>query len=66
VIGGSSSINAMAYVRGIAPTTTAGLVRPARLGYADVLPTSGGRRAWEGGADAYRGGDGPLTVETSR
>ena len=28
--------------------------------------TSGGRRRWEGGADAYRGGDGPLTVETSR
>ena len=28
--------------------------------------TSGGRRRWEGGADAYRGGEGPLTVETSR
>ena len=67
VIGGSSSINAMAYVRG----HRADYDRWAANGlpgwsYADVLPYFRRQEAWEGGADAWRGGDGPLTVETSR
>jgi 4-pyridoxate dehydrogenase len=67
VIGGSSSINAMAYVRG----HRADYDRWAASGlpgwaYADVLPYFRRQERWEGGADAYRGGDGPLTVETSR
>ena len=67
VIGGSSSINAMAYVRG----HRADYDRWAAGGlpgwsYADVLPYFRRQERWEGGADAYRGGDGPLTVETSR
>jgi choline dehydrogenase/4-pyridoxate dehydrogenase len=67
VIGGSSSINAMAYVRG----HRADYDRWASNGlpgwsYADVLPYFRRQEAWEGGADAWRGGEGPLTVETSR
>ncbi len=67
VVGGSSSINAMAYVRG----HPGDYDRWARAGlkgwsYADVLPYFRRQESWEGGADAYRGGDGPLTVQTSR
>ena len=67
VIGGSSSINAMAYVRG----HRADYDRWAAAGlpgwsYAHVLPYFRRQERWEGGANDYRGGDGPLTVETSR
>jgi choline dehydrogenase/4-pyridoxate dehydrogenase len=34
--------------------------------YAHVLPYFRRQEAWEGGASAYRGGDGPLTTRTSR
>jgi choline dehydrogenase/4-pyridoxate dehydrogenase len=66
VIGGSSSINAMAYVRG----NKGDYDRWARAGltgwsYDDVLPYFRRQESWEGGAGAYRGGDGPLTVGTS-
>ena len=46
----------------IAATTTAGR-GPASTGwsYADVLPYFRRQESWEGGADDYRGGDGPLT-----
>lgn len=67
VIGGSSSINAMAYVRG----HRADFDRWAASGlkgwsFADVLPYFRRQEAWEGGASLYRGGDGPLTTRTSR
>jgi 4-pyridoxate dehydrogenase len=67
VIGGSSSINAMAYVRG----NRGDYDRWARAGlsdwsYADVLPYFRRQESWEGGAGEYRGGDGPLTVGTAR
>ena len=67
VIGGSSTINAMAYVRG----HRADYDRWAASGlpawsYADVLPYFRRQERWEGGADAWRGGEGPLAVETSR
>jgi 4-pyridoxate dehydrogenase len=63
VIGGSSSINAMAYVRG----NPGDYDRWARAGlagwsYAEVLPYFRRQESWEGGAGEYRGGDGPLTV----
>ena len=66
VIGGSSSINAMAYVRG----NRGDYDRWARSGlkgwsYADVLPYFRRQESWEGGAGEYRGGDGPLTVGTA-
>ena len=67
VIGGSSSINAMAYVRG----NRADYDRWAARGlpawsYAHALPYFKRQERWEGGANAYRGGDGPLATETSR
>jgi len=67
VIGGSSSINAMAYVRGHRADYDrwAGLGLPA-WSYAHVLPYFRRQESWEGGADAYRGGDGPLTTRFTR
>jgi 4-pyridoxate dehydrogenase len=67
VIGGSSSINAMAYVRG----HRGDYERWAGQGlttwsYAHVLPYFRRQESWQGGADAYRGGDGPLTTRFSR
>jgi 4-pyridoxate dehydrogenase len=67
VIGGSSSINAMAYVRG----NRADYDRWAEGGlwqwsYAHVLPYFRRQESWEGGASEYRGGDGPLTTRRSR
>ena len=67
VIGGSSSINAMAYVRG----NRADYDRWAEGGlwqwsYAHVLPYFRRQESWEGGASEYRGGDGPLTTRHSR
>jgi len=67
VIGGSSSINAMAYVRGhrgdYERWAEAGLTT---WSYAHVLPYFRRQESWEGGAGTYRGGDGPLTTRTSR
>lgn len=67
VVGGSSSINAMAYVRGHRGDydrwAAAGLPR---WSYAHVLPYFRRQESWEGGADEYRGGDGPLTTTWSR
>jgi len=66
VIGGSSSINAMAYVRG----NRGDYDRWAKNGctgwsYDEVLPYFRRQETWEGGAGDYRGGDGPLTVQTT-
>jgi choline dehydrogenase/4-pyridoxate dehydrogenase len=67
VIGGSSSINAMAYVRGHRSDyerwAAAGLTT---WSYAHVLPYFRRQERWEGGADEYRGGDGPLSTQFSR
>ena len=67
VIGGSSSINAMAYVRG----HRADYDRWADNGlpqwsYAHVLPYFRRQESWEGGASEYRGAGGPLTTVRSR
>ncbi len=63
IIGGSSSINAMAYVRGhrldYERWANAGLPH---WSYAHVLPYFRRQETWAGGADAYRGGDGPLST----
>jgi 4-pyridoxate dehydrogenase len=67
VVGGSSSINAMVYVRGhrgdYQRWAAAGLDA---WSYAHVLPYFRRQESWEGGAGPYRGGDGPLTVRQSR
>jgi choline dehydrogenase-like flavoprotein len=67
VLGGSSSINVMAYVRG----HRADYDRWAANGcagwsYADVLPYFKRCERWEKGEDAWRGGSGPLDVIDSR
>ncbi len=64
VIGGSSSTNAMAYVRG----NRGDYDRWAASGLTDwsyekVLPYFRKTETWEGGADAYRGGDGPVRTQ---
>lgn len=66
VVGGSSSINAMAYVRGHREDYN----RWHRNGcdgwsFADVLPYFRRSECWEGGADDYRGDAGPLSVRNS-
>jgi 4-pyridoxate dehydrogenase len=67
IIGGSSSINAMAYVRG----HPGDYDRWASYGltgwsYADVLPYFRRQESWKGGASFYRGGDGPLATQMTR
>jgi 4-pyridoxate dehydrogenase len=67
VIGGSSSTNAMAYVRG----HRADYDRWAATGldawsYAHVLPYFRRQESWAGGASLYRGGDGPLSTRFAR
>jgi 4-pyridoxate dehydrogenase len=67
VLGGSSSINVMAYVRG----HRGDYDRWAQAGcpgwsYADVLPYFKRCESWEKGEDAWRGGHGPLNVIDSR
>jgi choline dehydrogenase/4-pyridoxate dehydrogenase len=67
VIGGSSSINAMAYVRGHRGDydrwAAAGLTA---WSYAHVLPYFRRQESWEAGASEYRGGDGPLSTRATR
>ena len=67
VLGGTSSINGMLYVRGNAADYDGW----AQLGcrgwsYADVLPFFRKSEAYAGGDDAYRGRGGPLKVEDYR
>lgn len=67
IIGGSSSINAMAYVRG----NRADYDRWASYGlprwsYENVLPYFRRQESWEGGANEYRGAEGPLSTRKSR
>ncbi|MGF1610671.1 MAG: choline dehydrogenase [Kiloniellales bacterium] len=61
VLGGSSSINGMVYVRGHAcdfeEWEAAGA---AGWGYRHCLPYFRRAETWAGGADVYRGGQGPL------
>jgi len=63
VIGGSSSINAMAYVRGhqgdYERWAASGLKT---WSYAHVLPYFRRQESWKGGPSFYRGGDGPLAT----
>ncbi|MEH0664535.1 choline dehydrogenase [Vibrio scophthalmi] len=61
VLGGSSSINGMVYVRGHACDFDQWQEHGAEgWNYQACLPYFRRAESWQGGADAYRGGDGPL------
>ncbi|WP_040610769.1 GMC family oxidoreductase N-terminal domain-containing protein, partial [Oceaniovalibus guishaninsula] len=71
VIGGSSSINGMVFVRGHAKDFDHWAESGARgWGYADVLPYFKRMETWDdaghGGDPAWRGSDGPLNVTRGR
>ena len=66
VIGGSSSVNALFYVRGhrgdYERWASGGLPS---WSFQHVLPYFKRQETWEGGANAYRGGSGPLSTQYS-
>jgi 4-pyridoxate dehydrogenase len=66
-VGGSSSVNAMAYVRGHRADYDRWEVGGASgWSYQDALPYFRRQESWEGGTSSYRGGDGPLATRKSR
>ncbi len=67
IIGGTSSINYMAHVRGHPADYQRWVEQGASgWGYQDVLPFFKECETWEGGEDAFRGGRGPLGTWTGR
>ena len=67
VLGGTSAINGMLYVRG----NPRDFDRWAQMGctgwsYADVLPYFKKSESFEGGADEFRGNEGPMAIEHYR
>jgi choline dehydrogenase len=63
VLGGSSSINGLVYVRGHALDFERWEAEGAKAwGYRNVLPYFRRAESFRGGADAYRGDGGPLTT----
>ncbi len=63
VLGGGSSINGMVYVRGHACDFDEWQEQGATdWSYQDCLPYFRRAESWVGGADDYRGGDGPLAT----
>ena len=67
VVGGCSSVNAMTYVRGHRADYD-GWAAEGCTGWSfdEVLPYFKRSESWEGGADAFRGGTGPLRTQRSR
>ena len=67
VLGGSSSINVMAYTRGNRGDYDRWAQKGARgWSYADVLPYFKRAETWEGGENPWRGGSGPLGTEFAK
>jgi 4-pyridoxate dehydrogenase len=67
VLGGSSSINVMAYTRGHRSDYDRWAQKGARgWSYADVLPYFKRCERWEGGENPWRGGAGPVGTEFAK
>jgi 4-pyridoxate dehydrogenase len=67
VLGGSSSINVMAYTRGNRGDYDRWAQKGARgWSYADVLPYFKRCETWQDGADSWRGGAGPVGTEFAK
>jgi 4-pyridoxate dehydrogenase len=67
VLGGSSSINVMAYTRGNRADYDRWAQKGARgWSYADVLPYFKRGETWQAGENAWRGGSGPLGTEFAK
>ncbi|HEY1747985.1 MAG TPA: GMC family oxidoreductase N-terminal domain-containing protein [Xanthobacteraceae bacterium] len=67
IIGGSSATNAMAYCRGHPRDYDRWAAAGAPgWSYAEVLPYFRRQESWSGGANAYRGDDGPLATRPSQ
>src|SRR5262245_3165934 len=67
IVGGSSSVNAMAYVRGHRADYDRWAANGASgWSYSDVLPYFRRQESWQVGASFYRGGHGPLATRKSR
>jgi choline dehydrogenase-like flavoprotein len=67
VLGGSSSINVMAYTRGHRGDYDRWAQKGARgWSYADVLPYFKRCETWEGGENRWRGGSGPVGTEFAK
>ncbi len=67
VVGGSSSINVMAYVRGHRGDYDRWADNGATgWSYADVLPYFRRMESWEGGEDTWRGGSGPWKTQFAK
>jgi choline dehydrogenase len=67
VIGGSSSINVMAYVRGHRGDYDRWAQKGATgWSYADILPYMQRCESWEDGENSYRGGQGPMVTQWAR
>src|SRR6266702_2240386 len=67
VLGGSSSINVMAYTRGHRGDYDRWAQKGARgWSYADVLPYFKRCERWEGGENPWRGGGGPVGTEFAK
>ncbi|MFL6798676.1 MAG: GMC family oxidoreductase [Xanthobacteraceae bacterium] len=67
VLGGSSSINVMAYTRGHRGDYDRWAQKGARgWSYADVLPYFKRSETWAGGENTWRGGSGPVGTEFAK
>jgi len=67
VLGGSSSINVMAYTRGHRGDYDRWAQKGARgWSYADVLPYFRRCETWQGGENPWRGGSGPIGTEFAK